>query len=190
MSRQSEILKAARSLFLTKGYAATTIADIRALSGATTGSIYHAFASKEAIAAALVRDAINAWSKMTLARARGNDFRSLLQATVEGLIVWGSSDPDSFKIMDEMRALALRHEGGSELGSVLHGGRDEARRSYEEAVAGGMVRDLPWPIASALMLGPAYEYLRQGEINNDIPVETMCSVFASGAWEILKSSDN
>lgn len=189
MTRRADILKAARSLFLAKGYAATTIADIRAASGATTGSIYHAFASKEAIAAALVREAIKDWSAMTLARARGEDFRSLLEATVEGLIVWGSSDHESFRIMDEMRALALRHEGGSELDVVLHDGRDEARRSFDEAVASGLVRDLPWPIASALMLGPAYEYLRQGEVTNDVPVEAICRLFAEGAWAMLGSSD-
>ena len=88
-----------------------------------------------------------------------------------------------------MRALALRHEGGSELDVVLHDGRDEARRSFDEAVASGLVRDLPWPIASALMLGPAYEYLRQGEVTNDVPVEAICRLFAEGAWAMLGSSD-
>lgn len=189
MSRYSDILKAARSLFLAKGYAATTIGEIRALSGATTGSIYHAFSSKEAIAAALVREAIEEWSATTLARSRGEDFRSRLVATVEGLIVWATRDRDSFRIMDEMRALALRHGGGAELGTVLHDGRDEARRSFEEAVASGLVRDVPWPIASALMLGPAYEYLRQGETNEDIAVEAICQIFSEGAWTMLNASD-
>lgn len=185
MSRQSDILKAAQTLFLAKGFAATTIADIRALSGATTGSIYHAFASKEAIAAALVRGAINDWSATTLARARGQDFKDLLTATVEGLIVWGTADRDSFRTMDELRALALHQEGGTELGLVLHHGRDAARRSFEDAVKRGIVRDLPWPIASALMLGPAYEYLRQGDIVHDLPIEAICRCFADRAWAAL-----
>lgn len=185
MSRHSDILDAARALFLAKGFAATTIADIRAASGASTGSIYHAFASKEAIAAALVRHAIGGWTAATMEQAQSGDFRALLEATVEGLIVWGSTDRDAFRIMDELRSLAERHEGGSELGLVLHHGRGEARTSFEEAVSAGLVRDLPWPVASALMLGPAYEYLRQGEAAEDVPIKAICRVFADAAWASL-----
>jgi AcrR family transcriptional regulator len=189
MSRQADILKAARKHFLTKGYAATTIADIRAASGATTGSIYHAFASKEAIAVALVREAISDWSAVTYARATGQDFRSLLEATVEGLIVWGSGDRESFRIMDELRALALRHEGGTQLRDLIDDGRGDARSAFDAAVAAGVVRDLPWPIASALMLGPAYEYLRQGDLVRDAAIETIARTFALAAWAMLRAQD-
>ncbi|HTO27428.1 MAG TPA: TetR family transcriptional regulator, partial [Devosia sp.] len=44
IDRRRQILDAALSAFLERGYAATSIADIRARSGASTGSIYHFFA--------------------------------------------------------------------------------------------------------------------------------------------------
>ena len=60
--RRESILEAALGCFLEKGYIATTINDIREASGATTGSIYHFFDGKGALAMALLEDAIAGWS--------------------------------------------------------------------------------------------------------------------------------
>ena len=60
--RRESILEAALSCFLEKGYIATTIYDIREASGATTGSIYHFFDGKGALAMALLEDAVAGWS--------------------------------------------------------------------------------------------------------------------------------
>src|SRR5215470_3712527 len=51
--RQRAILMAALDCFSTRGVSATTIEDIRAKSGASIGSIYHHFRSKENLAATL-----------------------------------------------------------------------------------------------------------------------------------------
>src|SRR5215470_19981173 len=51
--RQRGILMAALDCFTTRGVTATTIEDIRAKSGASIGSIYHHFRSKENLAATL-----------------------------------------------------------------------------------------------------------------------------------------
>ncbi len=56
--RRESILEAALGCFLEKGYIATTINDIREASGATTGSIYHFFDGKGALALALLEDAV------------------------------------------------------------------------------------------------------------------------------------
>ena len=60
--RRESILEAALGCFLEKGYIATTINDIREASGATTGSIYHFFDGKGALAMALLEDAMAGWS--------------------------------------------------------------------------------------------------------------------------------
>src|SRR5215475_5808955 len=51
--RQRGILMAALDCFTTRGVSATTLEDIRAKSGASIGSIYHHFRSKENLAATL-----------------------------------------------------------------------------------------------------------------------------------------
>src|SRR5690349_25121687 len=58
-ARRQAILDAALECFSTLGYDQTTLADIRARSGASTGSIYHHFGSKERIAASLYLDGIH-----------------------------------------------------------------------------------------------------------------------------------
>ncbi|HEY1014030.1 MAG TPA: helix-turn-helix domain-containing protein, partial [Herpetosiphonaceae bacterium] len=51
--RRQAILQAALAVFNAKGLAAATMDDIRAQSGASTGSIYHHFPGKEQLIAAL-----------------------------------------------------------------------------------------------------------------------------------------
>jgi AcrR family transcriptional regulator len=52
-SRRDAILSAALDSFAERGFAATTIDDVRARSGASVGSIYHHFGGKEQLAAAI-----------------------------------------------------------------------------------------------------------------------------------------
>ena len=52
-TRRKAILQAALKSFSTKGFTETTMEDIRRLSGASTGSIYHHFENKEMLAQAL-----------------------------------------------------------------------------------------------------------------------------------------
>lgn len=53
-ARRQQILDEARRLFLTRGYDATTVEDILAAVGIAKGTLYHHFASKEAILEAIV----------------------------------------------------------------------------------------------------------------------------------------
>ena len=51
--RQGKIIRAAQACFAEFGFANTTMEDIRRRSGASNGSIYHHFSSKEGLAAAI-----------------------------------------------------------------------------------------------------------------------------------------
>lgn len=52
--RRNELVNCAQHLFLTKGYDATTVADIIALAGVSKGGFYHHFLSKEELLDALI----------------------------------------------------------------------------------------------------------------------------------------
>ncbi len=154
--RRRQILDAAFAAFLAKGYFATSLEDIRAASGASTGSIYHAFKGKAAIAAALFVEAVEAWGEATARATRDSPTPdTAIRASVEGLIDWGLACPDQFRLMDEIL------EQSPELSERLAEGRRAAESAYGAQVQAGEVRDLPWPVARALILGPAYEFLRQ-----------------------------
>lgn len=157
--RKQQILDAALSAFLDLGYDATTIAEIRRRSGASTGSIYHFFPGKAEIAEALLSDAVAGWSALSTPPDDPNPARAAITASVRGLLVWGTRNPGLFRFLEEIR----KRSGFSALEARLANGQDVAARLYKDWSAAGLVRPLPWPVAYALMLGPAYSYLRMGK---------------------------
>ncbi|WP_327141738.1 helix-turn-helix domain-containing protein [Nocardia sp. NBC_01327] len=62
--RRAEILSAARELFLRKGYAATSIADIAAAVGASKAAVFYHFKAKETIAAELLESPFTAVTQL------------------------------------------------------------------------------------------------------------------------------
>ena len=69
--RKREILEAALACFGELGYEKTTLAEIRARSEASTGSIYHHFRSKEHLFAALYLEPGDPGLRPSCAPARG-----------------------------------------------------------------------------------------------------------------------
>src|SRR5215217_6503972 len=114
--RRQAILDAALASFLERGYRATSISDIRAASGASTGSIYHFFAGKGALAEALLREAVAGWSaevSRELKDVAGAE--ASIRASTGGLVRWGTANPGHLRFMDEIRTLAAT---GTDLASV------------------------------------------------------------------------
>ena len=184
--RRSTILDSAQSLFLSKGYSGTTIADIRDASGASTGSIYHAFGSKEGIALALVQRAVEGWSLATQAAQRGDSIEAQIRASVEGLLLWGTANPEAFRILDELRTVGERGKAGEELATFLDRGKTASRDLLAEHARRGEVRDLPWPLAPALILGPTYEYLRIPQrYPSAEPASTVLAQLSDAAWQAV-----
>lgn len=58
------LVESAAQLFEERGYAGTSISDISALSGRTSGAIYFHFASKEKLALAVVEATLGTWPEM------------------------------------------------------------------------------------------------------------------------------
>nr|WP_318199645.1 ScbR family autoregulator-binding transcription factor [Streptomyces sp. SCL15-4] len=58
------LLETAAQLFDERGYAGTSISDISALSGRTSGAIYFHYASKEKLALAVVEEHFASWPRM------------------------------------------------------------------------------------------------------------------------------
>ncbi|MFJ7011194.1 ScbR family autoregulator-binding transcription factor [Streptomyces albogriseolus] len=58
------LLEAAACLFAQQGYASTSVNDISARSGRTSGSVYFHYASKEGIAQAVVREGFATWPSL------------------------------------------------------------------------------------------------------------------------------
>jgi AcrR family transcriptional regulator len=172
MDRRKQILDAALACFLERGFAATSIADVRAASGASTGSIYHFFPSKEAIAVALYLDGLTGWTEATLAVPPGVHAHGGIAAIISSALDWGVENAGLMRFMDENRFLLVRIAGLEEAGAIL---RDARRRG--ETMLRDIGVDTPWEIAQPLVLGPVQAWLqlrRYGETQMELdPVKRM-----------------
>ena len=102
--RRNAILDAALECFATLGYDQTTLADIRERAGASTGSIYHHFGSKEQIAASLYVDGVRQTQEAGLAALlRTRTTRSGIAALVGAYIDWVVEHPAMARFLFAMR---------------------------------------------------------------------------------------
>ncbi len=184
-NRRSAILAAALTAFLDKGYLATSIADIRRLSGATTGSIYHFFPGKPALAEELLRRFVTQRSAQT--PVPDGNAETQIRASVRGLVLWGLANPRELRLLDELRSLALSTEELAGVSELLLNGQSAAAARFARMQADGEVRKLPFSIAHALMLGPAYSYLRLAAPTPAEQAERIAELFADAAWQAVRA---
>ncbi|MEO6395124.1 MAG: helix-turn-helix domain-containing protein [Devosia sp.] len=183
--RRESILEAALGCFLEKGYIATTINDIREASGATTGSIYHFFDGKGALALALLEDAISGWSGE--AKASSETAEAVVKATAGGLVSWGLKNPELFRFMDEIRTLAVTAPEFASIADTLTEGQGTVSTSYAKFAKARKVRDVPWAVAHSLILGPAYNYLRLATTGRArVAAKRAVELIADSAWAAVK----
>jgi len=184
--RRESILEAALGCFLEKGYIATTINDIREASGATTGSIYHFFDGKGALAMALLEDAFAGWSGESAAASDAPE--AVIRASTTGLVNWGLKNPELFRFTDEIRTLSATAPEFAGVADALIEGQGSAASSYSKFVKAKKVKDLPWPVAHSLILGPAYNYLRLATTGRSrVAAKRAAEMLADAAWASVKA---
>lgn len=179
-SRKIAIKFAALDCFLENGFAATSMSDIRKRSGATIGSIYHFYTGKGALALELVEESIASWRDATQRLTSGDTVRDEVRGAVIGLLDWARKDPGQFRFMDEARVLAQAYPELAECAARLADGDQLAAARYAEWEHKGAVRALAWPIAHALMLGPAFTYARGSGFAGTDPAGD--ALLADAAW--------
>ena len=153
--RRRAILAAALECFSTTGYEQTTLADIRARAGASTGSIYHHFGSKEGIAASLYLEGVRQTQEAGLeALLRTRTARTGIAAQVGAYIDWVVADPAFARFLFGMRHAPFvdQHEATiTERNTDTH---RRARQWYADRVAAGELPDLDPTMRWALVFGP------------------------------------
>jgi len=183
--RRESILEAALGCFLEKGYIATTINDIREASGATTGSIYHFFDGKGALAMALLEDAMAGWSGES--QSSSDTAEAVVKASAGGLVIWGLKNPELFRFTDEIRALSATAPEFAAIADTLAEGQGSLSSSYSKFVKARKVKDVPWPIAHSLILGPAYNFLRLAATGRArVAAKRAAELVADAAWAAVK----
>lgn len=137
------------------GYEQTTLADIRERAGASTGSIYHHFASKDRIAAELYLDGVRQTQDAGLqALLRTRTARTGIAALVAAYIDWVVANPAFASFLFGMRHASFVDEEERTIGDLNVAIHEQARRWWEVRVTAGELPRLDPGMRSALVFGP------------------------------------
>ncbi len=155
--RRQEILDAALRGFAEKGLAGTTVDEVRERSGASVGSIYHHFGDKEGIAAALYVDVLARYQRGVLAVLAGDgDPRDAVEGLVRHHLRWVARNRDAARFLLSGRPRRAAGEI-AELNQTVF----EAMSEWlDDGVRAGRLRELPFDLFFALLIGPAQEFCR------------------------------
>lgn len=187
--RKREVLEAALACFGELGYEKTTLAEIRARSEASTGSIYHHFRSKEQLFAALYLEGVRATQAFGLrALRRAANAEEGVRALVGGYLRWVQRNPEMARYLLSTRRAEFMLEAEREL-------------EHENARFRGAVRDWMQPHARAgelpregqdlvlaLLLGPSEDFARRwlrGKTTTSLSIAA--DRLGTAAWTSLRA---
>lgn len=159
--RRKAILEAALQLFLTKGFTNTTMEDIRQLSGASTGSIYHHFEKKENIATELYREGRKDLNASLCQSFNTKDLEGGLRALVYNYLDWYEQSPDLGIYVIQAANTEYLGRYVEELRQSLDSFASHFTSWLEPFIADEMVVRYPEALYIPLSLGPSHEFIRR-----------------------------
>jgi AcrR family transcriptional regulator len=188
--RRAAIIGAALQRFLAQGVAATTMKQIQRDAGTSNGSLFHHFASKEMLAAAVYVDCAARYQRAFLDELdRHEDAEAAVQAIVRMHLRWCADHPQVARFLITMSEPEVMRAAERELAD--HNDRfARALRSWWKPHAHyGILRPLTPAQSQALWLGPAQELVRAWVMGllPDAPDVADSDVLADAAWLCLRA---
>jgi AcrR family transcriptional regulator len=186
-ARRRDILGAALESFSRVGFAAATMEDIRRGARASTGSIYHHFASKEQLAAALYVEGLRDYQRgFVRVLARHRAAQAGVRAMVDYHLRWVARHPDWARFLLDM--------GRAEFVVATQGTIQEVNRAFLSEVEAwlaphverGEIVALPIELYAPIVIGPSQQ-LARAWLTGGAPAD-MARVrreLANAAWRSL-----
>jgi AcrR family transcriptional regulator len=188
--RRQTILRAALVCFSTRGVAGTRIDEIRAKSGASTGSIYHHFGGKEDLARALYLEGIQEHQDgFVECLDRHSVAESGVKAAIAFHFEWVRAHPDWARYLFGMREaefMVSAHEAMRELNKNFSGRVVRWLEPHQEA---GRITHMPTEVFFAILLGPVHMFARwwlAGRVRQE-PGKAVAAM-GEAAWKSLRGS--
>ncbi len=161
-ARRAAILKGAMACFTVDGIEATTIADIRRASGASTGSIYHHFGDKDGILAALYVEHLRAYhADFRRAARRWRTGEAYVKGIVRFYLRWVEADPPRARFLLDARHLPEIAPAEGTISDDTRSIYGEARARLRAFIETGEVRSMPAHLLGPLTVGVAQAAARQ-----------------------------
>jgi AcrR family transcriptional regulator len=159
--RRQAILEAALACFAAYGYTKTTMDDVRVRAGASTGSLYHHFKSKEQLAAELYVEGVRRYQEgLSGELSRHGDARSGVRTVARYHLEWVEAQPDWALYLSQSRYadfVAVTEPAMRDLNREMKRKLAEWARPFIEA---GELADLPGDVYQSILIGPAQELAR------------------------------
>lgn len=187
--RRQTILAAALTCFLRTGVTGATIDAVQRESGASVGSIYHFFGSKEGVAAELYLDTLRDYFHTYLAalhRSRGA--RAGIQGSVRAHLNWVVTHEARAKYMFHCQEFEVIDEALPAIARLREDFYHQANVWLAPHVESGRIKSLSPRLCQALWMGPSLEYARlwlarSSENFNILDAQT---ALARAAWDSVK----
>jgi len=188
--RKQAILDAALECFSTMGYDQTTLADIRSRAGASTGSIYHHFGSKEQIARSLYLEGIRQTQEAGVtALLRTRTARTGIAAQVGAYIDWVVDNPAFAAFLISMRHAPFLTDDEAAIAGMNEAVLQRAGQWIDDRVAVGELPDIEPALRWALVFGPcrhwAGSWLRGTTATSPAEAKRQISIAAHAALRAL-----
>ncbi len=189
--RRCQIIDAALSCFNELGFSETGIQDIGKRAGASVGSMYHHFKSKEQLAAAVYMDGIVQYQEgLISALEREENIRAGIRAIIHFHLDWVAENFQRSRFLFQRRHDDFMKFAENEL-SVLN--KDFAVRFaswLKKQMLAKSTREIPPDILSALILGPCLEYTRLYLNGVSVTsVDEAKEMLTSMIWTIMAKKD-
>ncbi len=191
-SRRQAILDAALTCFANKGFTETTMEDIRKLSGASTGSIYHHFSNKEMLARALYLEGRSSLNAALFASLTASTLREGIEALVHAYLNWFEQHADLGQYLlqaGESEYLSayikvLRQKTRTMLPTERLSG--QVLQWLAPYISDGSVVKLPQSLYIPLILGPSREFVRIWlRTQQPAEIQEVREPLAKAAWFVI-----
>jgi AcrR family transcriptional regulator len=144
------------------GYAAFTIAAVRDALQLSSGSMFHAFASKPALAAAVYVEGMAEYQRSAIAAiAKARDADAALRAWIAAHLGWIEDHREIARFLFSTLPDDVMAEAAGPLDAHNRAFYAALDRLFERAVEAGLMARSARTVAQALCIGPAHEYGRQ-----------------------------
>jgi AcrR family transcriptional regulator len=188
--RRREILDAALSCFLKKGFAGTTIEDIRTLSKASHGSIYHQFRSKDEIAFVLFIEGMQNYHQQVIKSVESaNNAREVLHSIIHTHIRITVEDPEVSRYLTQISMADDVGDIEEQYEKLNDDFAEDIWLSLKPYVEKNEIRQLPLELYFSIIIGPG-AHLSRSWLRKRIKKNPMDSVeeLTDAAWNSLRIS--
>ncbi|MFL5831227.1 MAG: TetR/AcrR family transcriptional regulator [Solirubrobacteraceae bacterium] len=189
--RRAAILDAALEEFNAHGVAGASIDDIRQLSGASVGSIYHHFGGKDAIAGTLYLDGLREYQEGFVdALGRADSTRAGVEGAVHHHVRWVTERSELARFLllgGDAGVVAATERSLRDLNRRFFG---QVQRWTRPRVRAGELRELELELMTALWIGPTQELARLWLAGRTrISLIQAAPALAGAAWKSLTPGD-